>query len=76
MNRLADTAGRFEAVHHRHLAVHQHQVVALHARTASMASAPLVTALAWYPSFSQLRQSYLPVGGIVLRHQDSRRPLR
>ena len=28
MNRTADKAGGFEAVHHRHLAVHQHQVVA------------------------------------------------
>ena len=71
MDRCADTAGRFKAVHHRHLAVHQHQVVAsvldrFDGLGAIGDRGGLVSQL------PQLRKNYVPVDGIILRHQDSR----
>ena len=71
MRRLADAAGRFEAVHHRHLAVHQHQIVSamLHRFDGFGAIGDRV---GFVSQLLQLRQSYDAIGGVVLRHQDSR----
>ena len=72
MRRLADTAGGFEAVHHRHLAIHQHQMVGAIAATLRRLRRHCRPRRLGIQVFRSCAQSYDPVGGIVFCDQDSR----
>ena len=68
---LANPARSFVAVHHRHLAVHQDQIVsALLQRFEGFGA--IGNRVGLVPEFPQLRQGYELVGRIILGEQDSR----
>ena len=71
-SRLRMSSRRFEAVHFRHLAVHENQRDKGCVRSASRTSMPLPTASAEQPSFFSHAERDLLVHRVVFGHEDAR----